>query len=100
MLISHTDEFFDHTGKNIGIITTLIVCTPRPAAIHRQKSAANPSFAAPISTNPSGNLIAVGYISCPLQPDQQFARHSCISNITYLSNFIAYVSPQSHEINI
>jgi integrase len=68
--------------KNIGTISTLIVCTRRSAAIHWQKSAANPSFAAPISTNPGGNLIAVGFISCPLQPDQQFARHTIGSSWT------------------
>ena len=77
--LSGTPATWRESWKNIGTITTLIVCTPRSAAINRQKSAANPSFAAPISTNSSGNLIAVGYISCPLQPDQQFARHRTCS---------------------
>jgi hypothetical protein len=75
MRSSGTPTTWRDSWKNIGTITTLIVCTRRSAAIHRQKSAANPSFAALISTNPGGNRIAVGYISCPLQPDQQFARH-------------------------
>jgi hypothetical protein len=70
MRSSGTPATWRECGKNIGTITTRIVATPRSAAIHRQKSAVNPSFAALISTNPGGNRIAVGYISCLLQPDQ------------------------------
>jgi hypothetical protein len=45
------------------------------AAIHRQKSAVHPPFAALISTSAGGNLVVAGCISCLLQSDQQFARH-------------------------
>jgi hypothetical protein len=66
MRSSGTPATWRESWKNIGTITTLIVCTLRSAAIHRQKSATHPSFAALISTNPGGNLIAVDNIQLPV----------------------------------
>jgi hypothetical protein len=67
---------WNENWKHPDNITTRIASTRCSVAIHRRKSVANPSFAALISTNPGGNRIAMGYISCPLQPDKQFARHT------------------------